>query len=108
LHVKKSVNSMEPEFVITVLSRRRHWTLHWARIYYFYSYNPLIYTYVCQDVSYLQVFRPKFIWISLLFQACSMFGPSHPFLLYQPHNIWWTIQIMKLLVRQLSLPRPTR
>jgi hypothetical protein len=28
LHVKKSVNSMEPEFVITVLSRRRHWTLH--------------------------------------------------------------------------------
>jgi hypothetical protein len=34
--------------------------------------------------------------------VCYMSRPSHPPWFYHPNNIWWGVQVMKLLIMQSS------
>jgi hypothetical protein len=46
---------------------------------------------------------PKVVCISRLSHACYMFQPSRPSWFIHPNNIWWSAQVMKLLIMQSSL-----
>ena len=40
--------------------------------------------------------------ISVFLYTCNLLGPSHPFLFYHPSNIWWGIEILKVLNLQFA------
>jgi hypothetical protein len=54
------------------------------------------------DQSYSENVKPKFCMHFPSLSACYMSHPSHPPWLDHPNNIWWTVQVMKLIIMQTS------
>jgi len=95
---------------ITMFTTVRHWFLSWATWIQSTSSHPiypwcilislLIYTYVLQVVSSLQVFQPKF-YTHFSFLTCVLRSrPSHAPWLNHSNSSWWSVQVMQLLVTQ--------
>jgi hypothetical protein len=94
-------------------TRACHWLLSWARSFQSTPSHPvsltsillllshllLVFWVLCSLQNFLQAFF-------MYFSSClcmSLPHPSHPSLCYHHHNIWWRVQIMKLLIMQCSL-----
>jgi hypothetical protein len=62
------------------------------------------FNFLSQMVSSLQVLRPAFC-MHFLFVPCVLYyvlRPSHLLCFNNPNNIWWRVQIMKVLIMQFS------
>jgi hypothetical protein len=55
-----------------------------------------------RGLSSLQVSQPNVVCISNLSHACHMSRSSRPTSLDHPNNVWWSVQVMKLLIMQSS------
>ena len=70
-----------------------------------YSYPP-IYSWVSQVVSFPQITTSKSCIRLSSPHVCYMTRPSHSSRFYYLRNIWWAVQIIKLLIMQFS-PHPS-
>jgi hypothetical protein len=113
--IKKFPAYYRTQRFITLCTKAYHWSISWARWIPSMPFNPvpfffflgIILTFVhpclvLQVVSFLQVFKPKSVCISVLFSTCNLLWPSHPFLLDHPNNIWWGAEILKVLILQFA------
>jgi hypothetical protein len=92
---------------ITVLTTARQWSLSWARCIHCTPSHPIFLRSIPILSSHLrlglpsglslQVFQPKY-WISQFSHVCYMLRQSHPPWFDHPNNIWWSVQVMKLLL----------
>jgi hypothetical protein len=100
---------------ITVFTRARHGSLSWARCIQSTPSHPVFIRSILILSSHLRLDLPSVLFISALKQkcyihfascyACSIPRPSHSWLDH-PNNIWRRVQVMKLLITQLSLRSP--
>jgi hypothetical protein len=67
--------------------------------HFFYQFQyPSIHTKVSEVVHLHKIFSTTILY------ACYMPHPSYPPWFDHPNNIWWRVQIIKLLIIQFSLP----
>jgi hypothetical protein len=81
-----------------VFTRAEHRTLSWVRWTQFISSRPT-YLRSIHALAFLHVVRLKFCMYFSSFHPCYIARQSHPPWFYYPGNIWWGVQITKLLLR---------
>jgi hypothetical protein len=94
---------------ITVFTRARHWSLSWARDILSTPFPPC-FSKIHSNIFFLSTdwwslhvrySDQSFVSVSHLSYACYVSRPSHPPFDY-PNNIWWSVQVMKLITMQSS------
>jgi len=94
-----------------MFKRTQHWSLSWGTLIQFTTYHPVILISTLL-FSHLRFGYPggifpsgltdqNFVCMSHCSHACYMCRPSHPPWFDHP-NIWWCVQITKLLTEQCS------
>jgi len=97
--VKKFPNLYGTWRFITTFTVARYWTLFWARWIQSTSSHPLLYESLSNVGSSLHVFRLKFCTYFSSPRACYMSRQFRPPWFDRPNNIWWSVLVMKLLMR---------
>jgi hypothetical protein len=100
-----------------MFTRVCHWSLSWARWSQSTTSHtislrsiPLLSTYLCLDLPNVLPFwfsNQNFLCISYLSHAWFVSHLSHPPWGDHPNNIWWSVQVMKLLIMQSVQPLTT-
>jgi hypothetical protein len=101
------------QMFITVFTTARHWPLSWARCIQFTTSHPISLHSILILSSSLRLGLPSGllpsgfyiknnVFVSNISRACYMFHPSHPPKFDHPNNIWWIVQVMKLLIMRPS------
>jgi len=97
---------------ITVLTTARQWSLSWARSIQSTFSQPFSLRSILILSSHLRMslssgffpsgFQIKILYSFLISHACYIPLPSRPPSLDHPNNIWWSVQVVKLLIMQPS------
>jgi len=96
------------QMFITVFIRAHHWFLSWVRWIQSTLSHPVSLTSSLTLPSHLMPRSSKWslpltnILYEFLFHACYMVHPSHLPRFDHPNYIWWSLQVMKLLIMQSS------
>lgn len=95
-HIKTTNFIKQGSLIVSTVAQ----LIHWSTLHFIWS-NPHIHNYTSQMVSSLQVFEPKF-YMHFSSLQCMLHDPPIPSLFYQPNNIWWRVQFIKLLIIKFS------